>query len=43
MRRHAECKNSNSVIYTLSYFPWNFVNHKKQLSMTILYQVLIVQ
>ena len=39
MRRRAECKNSNS----LSYFPWNFVNHKKQLSMIILYKVMIVQ
>ena len=43
MSWRAECKNSNSVIYTLWVISLGIYPSQKQFSMTILYQVMIVQ
>ena len=43
MSRRAECKNSNSVFILFELFPLELCPSQKQLSMTILYQVMIVQ
>ena len=43
MSRRAECKNSNSVKYSFELFSLELCLSQKQLSMTILYQVMIVQ
>ena len=43
MSRRAECKNINSVIYTFWVISLELCPSQKQLSMTILYQVMVVQ
>ena len=43
MNQRAECKNSNCVIYTLWVISLGLLSITKQLSKTILYQVMIVQ
>ena len=44
MRRRAECKNINSVIYiSLSYFPWNFVHYTILSQLCSLYKLTTIK